>query len=304
MSACVSGQPIRLVIGFSPGSASDFIATLLAPELSRRLGCEIVIERHAGENGAIGARQVAAATPDGATLFIATLGTHALAPHFLPHPGYDAVEDFRPVCLVSRSPLVLACHPSIAAGSVTQLLAMSRTGTQRLTFASSAVGGAPHLAGELFKALAQIEMTHVPYARTEQLYEELQEGHVALSFNNIMSMAPRVKSGTLKGIAVTGPERSALLPELPTIAESGLPGYEVTNWLGIVAPARTPVDTIDRLNAAITAALGTPAIAGCLLQAGIEPCGGAPGVFARHIETELARWRPVIARIARESTSI
>jgi tripartite-type tricarboxylate transporter receptor subunit TctC len=207
MSACVSHQPVRLVIGFSPGSASDFIATLLAPELSRRLGREIVIERHAGANGAIGAREVAAAAPDGATLFIATLGTHALAPHFLPHPGYDAVDDFRPVCLVSRSPLVLACHPSIPAASVQQLVAMSRAGAQPLTFASSAVGGAPHLAGELFKAMAQIEMTHVPYARTERLYDDLQQGRVALSFNNIMSMAPRVQHGTLKGIAVTDRNR-------------------------------------------------------------------------------------------------
>ncbi|MBI4204111.1 MAG: hypothetical protein HY527_03720 [Betaproteobacteria bacterium] len=296
MSARTAHQPVRVIIGFSPGSASDFVATLLAPELSRCLRREVLVERHAGDNGAIGARMVAAANPDGATLFMATLGTHALAPHFNPHLGYDPINDFRPVCLVSRSPLVLACHPSIPAGSVERLIAIGRARAHKLTFASSAVGGAPHMAGELFKTMAQIEMTHVPYARTEQLYEDLQQGRVALSFNNIMSMAPRVKCGTLTGIAVTGRDRSALLPELPAIGESGLPGYEVTNWLGIVAPARTPVDTVVMLNAAITAVLRAEAIAERLLQAGIEPGGGSPGAFARHIGMELARWRPVIAR--------
>lgn len=287
-------QPLRLIIGFSAGSASDFIATLLAPELSRQLGREILIERHAGENGAIGARKVAAAAPDGATLLVATLGTHALVPHIDPRPSYDPIKDFRPVCLVSRSPLVLACHPSVPAESVEELIAIGRAGPRRLTFASSAVGGAPHLAGELFRAMARIEMTHIPYAETEQLYADLQQGRVALSFNNIMSLAPRMKRGTLKGIAVTGSERSALLSELPTVAESGLPGYEVTNWLGIVAPARTPAGIVDRLNAGIAAALRLRTIAERLAQAGITPGGGTPEAFAGHIEAELARWAPVL----------
>ena len=145
--------------------------------------------------------------------------------------------------------------------------------------------------------MARIEMTHVPYARTEQLYEDLQKGRVALSFNNIMSMAPRLRQGILRGLAVTGSQRSPLLRELPAMAEAGLPGYEVTNWLGIVAPARTPVDTVHLLNAGIVAALRAEAIAERLSPAGIEPCGGTPEEFARHIEKELARWGPVIARI-------
>ena len=297
MSGQRAQHPVRLVIGFSPGSASDFIAGLLAPELSRRLGRDVVVERHAGNNGAIGARRVAASDPDGTTLFMATLGTHALAPHFAPGLGYDPVKDFRAVCLLSRSPLVLACHPAIRAASVDELIAIGRSGAHRLTFASSAVGGAPHLAGELFKTMARIEMTHVPYARTEQLYEDLQKGRVALSFNNIMSMAPRLRQGILRGLAVTGSQRSPLLRELPAMAEAGLPGYEVTNWLGIVAPARTPVDTVHLLNAGIVAALRAEAIAERLSPAGIEPCGDTPEEFARHIEKELARWGPVIARI-------
>jgi tripartite-type tricarboxylate transporter receptor subunit TctC len=290
--------PLRLVIGFSPGSASDFIAGLLAPELSRRLDREVIIERHAGNGGAIGARKVAASDPDGSTLFMATLGTHALAPYFAPDPGYDPVKDFRAVCLVSRSPLVLACHPSIAAASVQELIAAGRFAAPRFTFASSAVGGAPHLAGELFKMMTRIDMTHVPYARTEQLYEDLERGRVTLSFNNIMSMAPRVRQGLLKGIAVTGPQRSPLLSDLPTVAESGLPGYEVTNWLGIVAPARAPADAVSMINAGIVAALRTGEIAERLALAGVEPCGGGPEEFALHIGKELARWGPVIGRLA------
>ena len=296
MSGGDSRQPVRLIIGFSPGSASDFIATLLVPELSRQLGREVTIEPHAGENGAIGARKVAAAAPDGTTLFIATLGTHALAPHLDADLRYDPITDFRPVCLVSRSPLVLACHPSIPAASVAELIAMGRAEPRRLTFASSAVGGAPHLAGALFQLMANIEMTHVPYAETERLYADLQQGRVALSFNNIMSLAPRMKRGALKGIAVTGAERSGLLPRLPTIAESGLPGYEVTNWLGIVAPARTPAGTVEQLHAGIAAALQTRAMAERLAQAGITPGGGTPQAFAAHIEAELARWAPVLAQ--------
>ena len=302
MSGRPAQLPVRLIIGFSPGSASDFIAGVLAPELSRRLGRDVIVERHAGNSGAIGARTVAARDPDGSTLFMATLGTHALAPHLMPDLDYDPVKDFRAVCLVSRSPLVLACHPSLAAATVEELIAVGRSGARRLTFASSAAGGAPHLAGELFKTMARIEMTHVPYARTEQLYDDLQTGRVALSFNNIMSMAPRVRQGVLRGIAVTGSQRSLLLPELPTMAESGLPGYEVTNWLGIVAPARTPVDAVHVLNAGIVAALRAEAIAERRSQAGIEPCGGTPEEFALHIEKELARWSPVIARAVRETT--
>lgn len=289
-------HPVRLIIGFSPGSASDFIAGMLAPELSRCLAREVIIERHAGNGGAIGARRAAAGDPDGSTLFMATLGTHALALHFAPDLGYDPVKDFMAVCLVSRSPLVLACHPSLGVATVKDLIAVGRSKAPGLTFASSAVGGAPHLAGELFKVMGRVEMTHVPYARTEQLYEDLQNGRVALSFNNIMSMAPRVRQGLLRGIAVTGLQRSPLLSDLPTVAESGLPGYEITNWLGIVAPARTQADTVNTLNAGIVAALRTGPVAERLSLAGAEPCGGSPEDFARHIEKELARWGRVIAR--------
>lgn len=285
---------MRLVIGFSPGSASDFVAGVLLPELAQRLGQTIMLERQPGDNGAKAARAVAAAEPDGSTIFVATLGTHALAPHFVPAPGYDPVRDFEPVCLVARSPLVLGCHPGLGIASVRELIAAARE--RQLTFGSSAVGGAPHLAGELFNMMARVAMAHVPYARTEDLYADLERGRIALSFNNIMSMAQRIRGGVLRGIAVTAASRTTLLPELPTLAESGLPEFEVANWLGIVAPAGTPPAVLDRLNAEIGAALHSETLAQALGRSGMEVCAGSRAEFALHLERELARWGPVVSR--------
>ena len=285
---------MRLVIGFSPGSASDFVARLLLPELAQRVGEAIVMERIPGENGALAARKVAAAEPDGRTILLATLGTHALAPHFAPAPGYDPMRDFEPVFLVARAPLVLGCHPALGITSVPALMNAARAG--QLTFGSSAVGGAPHLAGELFNAMAHVSMRHAPYARTEELYHDLERGRIGLSFNNIMSMAPRIRCGRLTGIAVTTRERTQLLPELPALAECGLPEYEVTNWLGIVAPPGTPPDVLDSLNTEIGAALAADGVGDALRRSGMERCGGSRADFSVHLARELARWKPVVSR--------
>lgn len=294
-------RAIRLVLGFSPGSASDFISRALAPEWTRCLGQPVVVEFRPGANGAIGAALVARSAPDGYTLFMATLGSHALAPHFSNGLPYDPIEDFSPVSLVACSPLVLAVHPSVQADSVEQLIALAESKPAVLAFASSAVGGAPHLAGELFQFMAGIEMAHVCYDRTEQLYADLAAGRVALSFNNVMSMAPRLKEGVLRGLAVTGAARSPVIPELPTVAASGLPGYEVTNWLGIVAPAQTPSEVIGVLQEGIVSALRSGGVAPILAKAGVEASGASPVEFAQHIQRELTRWAPVVAKFRHDS---
>lgn len=299
MTDTTAGRSLRLVLGFSPGSASDIIAHALAPALGDALGVPVAIERHLGANGTDAAAMVAASAPDGHTLFVATLGTHALAPH-LGRVAYDPLASFAPVALVAAAPLVLAVHPSLALETLPALVALARSAPRRLTFATSAVGGAPHLAGELFQALAGVELVHVRYDRTQELYADLEAGKVAMSFNNVMSMAPRVTSGRLRGLAVTAAERSPVLPDLPTMAEAGIAGYAVTNWLGIVAPAGTPPGRIEVLNLGVAAALCSPAVAAALAADGVVPAGGSPADFTRHLAQELQRWGPVVTRF-RES---
>lgn len=289
-------RPVRLVLGFSRGSASDLIARVLLPELSRTLGLPVTAELHQGEGGAIGARTVARSAPDGCTLFMATLGTHALAPHLARSLPYDPVRDFAPVSLVAQMPLVLACHPSIEADSVGRLIALARSRPGRLQYGSSAIGGAPHLAAELFQHMAKVEMAHVVYDSTNQLYLDLEVGNIALSFNNMLSMAPRIRAGTLRGLAVTAATRSRALPHLPTMAEAELPGYEVSNWLGIVSPRATPPEVIAALQRSIAAALSAPSVLDYLRTLGVESWTSTPDEFALHIDHELARWAPVAAR--------
>lgn len=286
-------RPIRLVVAASPGSAADILARAVAPALSTRLRQTVTTELHQGENGVSGARLVAGSEPDGYTLLMTSLHIHAIAPslhHALP---YDVVNDFSPVSLVARCPLLLAVHPSVAAHSVNELTQLARKQPGILTFASSAVGGSPHLAAELYQKMADVEMKHVCYDRTQELYADLVAGRISLSFNNIMSMLPLLSAGKLRGIAVTGATRSSVVPHLPTMAESGLAGYEVTNWLGVVAAARVDPRIIATLNGAIVGALQSDAVKQNLTASGVEIAGSTASEFAHHIRSELARWAPI-----------
>jgi tripartite-type tricarboxylate transporter receptor subunit TctC len=288
-------RPIRLVLGFSPGSASDLIAKALLPDLERELGQPVAAELHQGEGGALGAQSVARSAPDGYALFMASLGTHGLA---APRGGtrrYDPVRDFTPVSPVAHLPLVLACHPSLELDSVAALIALARARPGQVTYASSAIGGAPHLAAELFQRAAQVKMSHVVYDNTDKLYADLAAGRVDLSFNNVLSMAGRVRAGSLRGLAVTSRERCAALPQLPTMLEAGVAGYEVTNWFGIVAPAGTPGEVVATLHDGIAAALRSPAVLDRFHAVGVEAWSSTPNEFAAHIERELARWAPIVA---------
>ena len=288
---------MRLVIGFSPGSASDNVAQALAPELERRLGQPVEIERHPGGNGVPAARLVARSRPDGATLFVATLGTHALAPYLDPGAGYDPLTDFTPVALVARSPLILACHPSLPVATVPELIALARAQPGTVSYGSSAFGGAPHLAAALFEHMAGVTLRHVRFEQTSRLYRDLCGGRVDLSFNNPMSMLPRLAERALRGLAVTAATRSPVAPELPTLAEAGLPGYDVSNWVGIVAPGGMPEETTCVLAQAIAAALQSDTVTRSWSAAGIERPAGAPGDFAAFLAQELERWGPVARRL-------
>ena len=286
---------VRLMLGFSPGSLSDHIANILRDALADELGAPVTIELKPGHNGIPAAREVAESKPDGATLFMATLGTHAIAPYLSANLPYDPLRDFTSVALVSRSPMLLACHPSVGANSVGELVERARSA--ELTYATSAIGGAPHLAAELFQKLAGVTMRHVRYDQTEMLYRDLEAGRVDLSFNNIISMLPRCRSGKLRALAVTSRERSAIAPDIPTIEESSVAGYGMSNWVGIAGPCGIPEATVSRLSAAITAVVRSERVSAALRAQGIIPCGGTAQEFASFILGETEKWRPIVAQL-------
>ncbi len=291
----MDSRGVRLVLGFSPGSLSDHIARILRDALAEELDAPVTIELKPGRNGIPAARDVAASAPDGATLFMATLGTHAIAPYLSENLPYDPLRDFTCVSLVSRSPMLLACHPSVPAASIGELIAGARS--TELTYATSAVGGAPHLAAELFQRLAGVTMRHVRYDQTEMLYRDLEAGRVALSFNNIISMLPRCRSGKLRALGVSSRERSAIAPDIPAIEESGVAGYEMSNWVGIGGPRGMDEATADRLSAAVAAAVGSARVSAALSAQGIIPCGGSSREFASFILGETEKWRPIVAQL-------
>lgn len=287
---------LSLVVGFSPGSASDIVAQALAPALARVRGTEVRIDRRMGADGTRAATAVAIAPPDGTALLVATLGTHALAP-LVRATAYDPIVDFVPVCLLAQAPLVLARARGACTETVAALIAQARAAPGRLAYGSSATGGAPHLAAALFADMAGIELVHRQYERTEALYADLEVGRIDLTFNNAMSMVPRIRAGTVRALAVTGPRRSAVLPHLPTVAESGLQGYAVTNWLGLVAPRGTPPTLADALAAEVDAAIRDAGLAAQFAAVGVDLVVSTPAAMAAHLVAERARWTPLILRI-------
>ncbi len=290
-------RAIELVIGFSPGSMSDDIAKMLVDALRAECGIALTVTRQLGSNGIAAALHVAARAADGTTVFMATLGTHAIAPLLNTPAPYDPLCDFAPVSLLTQSPLLLACHPSLGVHSVAELIARAQR-EPPLTYATSAIGGAPHLAASLFESITGTAMRHARYDETEQLYRDLEAGRVALSFNNIASMLSRCKRGALMALGVSTVTRSAVAPELPTLAEAGAPGYEMSNWTGIVAPPATPRDVAAVLSDVFAAALRAPRTSALLAAQGITPRGTSPQEFTDFMSAERERWRSVVARIA------
>lgn len=291
-----SAPELRLVIGFSPGSASDDIANLIAAPLGDALGRRVIIQRIAGDNGALAAHAVAQSVPDGNTLLVATLGTHALAPHVRRDLPYDPLRDFEPVALLTTSPMVLACHPSQPFTDVPSLIAYARAHPGELAYGTSAIGGAPHLASELFQMLASVELRHARYEDTRKLYADLERGEIALSFNNIMSMMPRCQSGKLRALGITSVGRVPLAPDVPTFQEFGLRDCHMSNWTGLVAPRGTPTAIADQLDNVITSGVLTPEIVAILNANGLVPCNGSPIALRDFIADEIRRWGPVVAR--------
>jgi len=288
-------KPIKMVVPFPPGGTTDILARIVGQELSKAWGQQVVIENRAGAGGNIGSDIVAKAAPDGYTLLMGTVGTHGINMSLYKKMPYDAVKDFQPITVVAAVPNILVVHPSVPVHSVKELIDYAKKNPGKLSFASSGNGTSIHLSGELFKTLTGVQMTHVPYKGSAPAITDLLGGQVHLMFDNMPSAFPHVQAGKLRALAVTTAQRAAAAPDLPTIAEAGVPGYEATSWFGVLAPAGVPRPIVDKLYREIARILKDPQVSKEMRARGAEPVGNTPDEFAAYIKAEIEKWRKVVA---------
>ncbi|HZQ63228.1 MAG TPA: tripartite tricarboxylate transporter substrate binding protein, partial [Casimicrobiaceae bacterium] len=283
-------RPIKIIVAYPAGGANDIVARSIGDELSKELGQPVIIENKSGAAGVVGAEAAAHAAPDGYTLFMAA-GAHTLAPSLYKKLPYDIVTDFQPISLAAIGTYLLVVNPSLPVHSVKELIDLAKAKPGSLAFASSGAGAPPHLAGVLFQKMTGTELNHVPYRGDTPGIADLIAGHVQLAFLSISPLIPHVKSGTLRALAITSSTRSSVMPDLPTLSESGLPGYDVGTWWGLMAPAKTPRPIVDRLAAAMRKAVAVPAIRERFINGGIEAKSNTPEEFAAMVKSEVARYR-------------
>jgi tripartite-type tricarboxylate transporter receptor subunit TctC len=286
-------RPIRFIVPFTAGSSSDTVARLVGQKLGDRLGQPLVVENRVGAGGGIGTEQVARAEPDGHTLGLANTSTHAVAASLV-SLTYDPVKDFAPVAMLGSSPFVLALYPGVAATSVPELIALAKAKPRMMNYASAGPATLAHLSGALFEKMAKIELTHVPYRGTAQSTLDLLEGRVEMQFGTIPPTLAHFRAGKLRALAVTGAVRNPTLPDVPTIAEAGLPGYEASLWQAIVAPAATPPAIVARLNREVAAVLADRDVLEALAKQGVDAEPGSPADLAARIRDDVTKWREVI----------
>jgi len=287
-------KPIRIVVPFPAGGTTDILARAVAQKLTETMGQTVVVDNRPGAGGNIGAELVAKSPPDGYTLLMGTVGTHAINASLYAKMPYDHVRDFAPVILVAGVPNVLVVNPSVPANNVQELIAYIKANPGKVNFASSGSGTSIHLAGELFKTMAGVSMTHVPYKGSAPAVTDLLGGQVQLMFDNLPSALPQIKAGKLRALAVTSAQRASALPDVPTVAEAGLPGFDATSWFGLLAPAGTPKDVVAKLNAEVAKWLASPEAREKLASQGAIAAGQSPEDFTRHIAAETAKWQKVV----------
>ncbi len=287
-------KPVRLIVPFAAGGGNDTVARAIAQQLSAGFGQQVYVDNRAGAGGVIGAELAAKAPADGYTLFLGGVGSHAVNPNLHARLPYDPIKDFAPITLIASAPSVLVVHLSVPADTIREFVALARARPGKLNYASNGNGSSAHLAAVMYESMAGVDMVHVPYKGLAPALADLLSGEVQLMFSSMVAIVPHIKAGKLRALAVTGKKRSPLLPEVPTIAESGLPGYEAGSWYGILAPAGTPRDIVLKLNAEIVKVLKRPEVRERLANEGAEPIGGTPEEFAAHVKAELARMGKVI----------
>ncbi len=287
-------KSVRVVIPYPPGGGNDIIGRIVADDLGRRLGQQMLVDNRPGGSTAIGAELVARAPADGYTLLITSHTTYALLPNLRPKLNYDPVRDFEPVSLLARQSFALAVHPSLPANTVKQVIALARARPGQLTFSSAGAGTGTHFSGEQFKVLAKVDMLHVPYKGGNTALNAVLSGETTMTFGSLSALSPYVNAKKLRVIAVTSAKRSPLDRNIPTIAESGMPGYEMTPWYGLVTPKGAPQPVIERLNGAVIAAMQSKDMQEKIARVGYEPEGSTPQQLAEHIKAELARYAKLI----------
>lgn len=287
-------RPVRLIVPYPPGGSTDFIARPVSERLSERLGQPFVMDNRGGAATVIGAEIAARAPADGYTLLVATVTTLAVNPALKPKLPYDPVRDFAPVSMLTSQPYLLAVHPSVPAISVSQLLAHAKAHPGKLSFASAGLGSGAHFAGEMLNYMAGVQILHVPYKGTGPAITDVVGGRVEILYAGVATLRPFAVSGKMRMLAVTSARRSASMPDVPTIAESGVSGYETNTWNSLVAPRGTPQAVIERLNAAIVAIFDQPDFRDRLVQQGIDAEPGPPAGLARHIDAEIARFGKLV----------
>ena len=293
--AAYPNKPIRFLIANAPGGGLDVTARVTGPTVSSALGQQLIYDNRAGATGSIAAETVAKSAPDGYTIMVGAIGNLAVNPHLYKNLGYDPIRDLAPVTFAVSGSNVLVVHPSLPVKSVQELIAQLRKQPGALTYGSSGSGNAGHLAAELFCSMTKTRMVHVPYKGGAPAMTAMLSGEVQLIFASPPTAQTQVKAGRVRALAVTTARRSLVLPELPTIAESGLPGFETDNWYGIVVPARTPRAIVDRLNKEFGRALNMPDIKEALLRTGLETAPGTPEAFGAYMKSEYQKWGKLIA---------
>ena len=286
-------KPVRVILSVPAGATPDVTARLVTPGLANVLGQPMVVDNRGGAGGLIGAEIVSKATPDGYTIFISSPGALTILPHLRKVP-YDTLKDFVPVSLISVGPFVLVTHPSVPVDSVKSLIALAKAQPGKLNGASAGNGTANHLALELFKQMAGVDITHVPYKGAPQAVTDVLAGHIQITFNSIAPIIAHIRAGRMKVLGVASSKRSSQLPEVPTISEAGVPGFEAENWFGLFVPAQTPKKIIARLNEAIVRVMRSPEIQKQFIALGAEPVGNSPEEFAAFVRRDMEKYARVV----------
>ncbi|WP_256354284.1 MULTISPECIES: tripartite tricarboxylate transporter substrate binding protein [unclassified Variovorax] len=292
MAQSYPGKSITIVVPASPGGAIDLAARLIGQKLTEAWGQPVVIDNRAGATGIIGTEFVAKSPPDGHTLALVA-SSHSINPSMVKKLPYDTLKSFEPVALTHVVPLVLIVSPTLPVKTVKELIAYGKANPGKLSFASSGTGGAPHFSGELFKSMTGLDITHIPYKGSTLAHPDLISGRTSLMFDTVAAANVQIKAGRLRALAVTTAKRSSVLPDVPTMQEAGVPGYETSTWGGLLAPAGTPKATVDKLNAEVDRILTLPDVRKTLIDNGIEPGSGTPQQFATFIASEMVKWAKV-----------
>jgi hypothetical protein len=286
-------KPIRIIVPTAPAGGNDAMARIVAQKLNERLKQPVIVENKSGANGAIGSEYVAKAAPDGYTILFGYIATHGINPGLSKLP-YDAVKDFAPIAQIAEAPVVLVVNPAVEAKTVQELIALAKAKPGKLSYASAGNGTAPHIAGELFKQMAGVDMLHVPYKGSGPAITDTLAGQTQVMFPSLVAASGHMKTGKLRGLAISGKSRSNLFPTLPTVSEAGVKGFEITQWYGFFAPAKTPRAIVDKLNAEIVAVMKDPDTQGKFAAQGADVVTGSPEAFGKLVQEEIAKWSKLI----------